>query len=295
MRLPSCGVLLAVGTLLSQGCDGNDKTSSVSDESNTEEATLGDAAAQDESTQDDSAQHDCASDTPNADDSMPAQPTSSEPEPSVTQEPEPRPRPTRPNVNPEPVSMSDAGDASSSMSADDGETSQGGELASSAPIEAGSSLEPAPTTGLDAGSATRLCEGSALEWHSANKTNYESYPDPGSQECIEFNGCMWEGQFAACDDKMSEQWVSEHNIVAAFPSFGALELHDLCLRQGNNTIVVTVYDTCGDSDCDGCCTLNQGDAEQLIDVESYTNARWGVEDGPIEWADLGPTTGDGCN
>jgi hypothetical protein len=29
--------------------------------------------------------------------------------------------------------------------------------------------------------------------------------------------------------------------------------------------------------------------------ESHTNARFGVEDGAIEWADLGPTQGDGCN
>lgn len=139
------------------------------------------------------------------------------------------------------------------------------------------------------------CAAPDLVWRSANKTNYESYPDPGSEECIEFNGCEWEGQFAACSDKMSEAWVAEHNIVAAFPDFDSLELHDLCLRRGDNTIVVTVLDTCGDSDCDGCCTENQGDAEQLIDLEYYTNERWGESDGQIEWADLGPTQGDGCS
>ena len=138
------------------------------------------------------------------------------------------------------------------------------------------------------------CENPALVWRTANKTNYTSYPDPGSEECIEFNGCMWEGQFAACNDKMPEAWVASHNIVAAFPDFGSLELHDLCLRKWTKTLVVTVLDTCGDSDCDGCCTENQGSAEQLIDIESYTNERWGVPDGAIEWADLGATTGDGC-
>jgi hypothetical protein len=59
-------------------------------------------------------------------------------------------------------------------------------------------------------------------------------------------------------------------------------------------MVVSVLDTCGDSDCDGCCTENQGNAQPLIDVEKYTNERWGVADGRIEWADLGPTTGSGC-
>ncbi len=50
---------------------------------------------------------------------------------------------------------------------------------------------------------------------------------------------------------------------------------------------VTVYDTCGDSDCNGCCTRNRGSAAALIDLESFTNARFGVPDGRIEWADLG--------
>jgi hypothetical protein len=138
------------------------------------------------------------------------------------------------------------------------------------------------------------CDRPDLVWRSANKTNYTSYPDPGSEECVKYNGCMWAGQFAACDGKKPEAWVAAHDIVAAFPDFEELELHDLCLRKGAKTIVVTVLDTCGDSDCDGCCTENQGSADELIDVESYTNDRWGVSDGAIEWADLGATTGDGC-
>ena len=101
--------------------------------------------------------------------------------------------------------------------------------------------------------------------------------------------------FAACNDKKPESWVEAHNIVAAFPDFDTLELHDLCLKSADKTIVVTVLDTCADSDCDGCCTQNQADNDQLIDLESYTNQRWGVDDGQIQWADLGPTTGDGCD
>ena len=152
------------------------------------------------------------------------------------------------------------------------------------------------TTRPDANDPTPAdCDDPSLAWKSANKTNYESYPDPGSQECIDFNGCTWAGQFAGCDGKKPEAWVRAHNIVAAFPDFATLGLHDLCLRKGDKTIVVTVLDTCGDSDCDGCCTQNQGNAEQLIDVEKYTNERWGVDDGRIEWADLGPTRGSGCD
>ena len=153
------------------------------------------------------------------------------------------------------------------------------------------------TGGGSAGGAdsTAACNNTNLVWKSANKTNYTSYPDPGSEECIKYNGCTWAGQFAACDDTKSEDWVAAHNIVSAFPDFDTLKLHDLCLRKGQKLIVVTVLDTCADSDCSGCCTQNKGSADELIDIESYTDARWGVPDGPIEWADLGPTTGQGCN
>ena len=144
-------------------------------------------------------------------------------------------------------------------------------------------------------SSIAVCSSANLVWKSANKTNYTSYPDPGSEECIKYNGCTWAGQFAACNGTQSEAWVAAHDIVSAFPDFTALKLHDLCLRKGQKLIVVTVLDTCADSDCSGCCTQNKGSADELIDIESYTDTRWGVPDGPIEWADLGPTHGQGCN
>ncbi|MDF3065858.1 MAG: uncharacterized protein K0R38_1459 [Polyangiaceae bacterium] len=142
--------------------------------------------------------------------------------------------------------------------------------------------------------SSRSCETPGLVWKTARKTWYESYPDPGSEECVKYNGCMWAGQFAACEGKKPEAWVQARNIVAAFPGFDALALHDLCLKSGDKTIVVTVLDTCGDADCGGCCTKNQGDADALIDLEKHTNERWGVQDGQIRWADLGPTRGTGC-
>lgn len=145
------------------------------------------------------------------------------------------------------------------------------------------------------GGAASGCDQPGLVWRSANKTNYTSYPEPGSDECVKFSGCMYEGLFAACAQKRSLDWVKSHNIVAAFPDLKTLELHDLCLKSGNKTIVVTVYDTCGDSDCDNCCTKNKGNKDELIDIESFTDARWGVPDGAIEWADLGPTKGSGCD
>jgi hypothetical protein len=139
------------------------------------------------------------------------------------------------------------------------------------------------------------CSKSGLTWKTANKTWYTSYPAPGSEECIKYSGCLYEGQFSACSGTKSLTWVQSHNIASFFPNFTSMKLHDLCIKSGTHQLVVTVYDTCADSDCSGCCTENKGTADALIDLESYTNARFGVSDGMISWADLGPTTGSGCN
>ena len=145
-------------------------------------------------------------------------------------------------------------------------------------------------------SMTAACDRPGLAWKSAKKTNYESYPAPGSDECVKFNGCAYLGQFQACENTMPESWVKSHNIAAVFPLQG-LALHNLCVRSGGKTLVVTAIDTCGDSDCGGCCTKNRGAADRLIDLEKYTNQRFGVADGDIEWADLGAGDPgfDGCN
>ncbi|HVU49218.1 MAG TPA: hypothetical protein VHL80_00950, partial [Polyangia bacterium] len=145
------------------------------------------------------------------------------------------------------------------------------------------------------GNMSTACDAPGLVWKTGSKTNFTSYPAPGSEECIKYSGCMYEGEFAGCSKTEPLAWVMAHNIVAAFPDFATLELHDLCLKSSTGkTIVVTVLDTCGDSDCGGCCTQNKGTADELIDVESFTDMRWGVPDGRIQWADLGPTTGGGC-
>lgn len=135
--------------------------------------------------------------------------------------------------------------------------------------------------------ASLRCSDPNLTWHTGQKTNYTSYPEPGSEECIDYNGCFWEGQFTACTGKLEEKWVAATDIAAVFPMFDELAHHQLCIRQGDRLMIVNVIDSCGDADCDGCCTENKGDAEALIDLESYTNTRWGLADSRIEWADLG--------
>lgn len=130
-----------------------------------------------------------------------------------------------------------------------------------------------------------ICE----EWYSANLTNYTSYPDPGSEECVQYNGCKWSGQFYGLDEKQSEEWVAAHNIIAVHEKdWDTLGLKMIKLRQGNKEIIATVYDLCSDSDCDGCCTRNLGPINAdgnryLIDIEKYTMERFGSGDGIVQF------------
>jgi hypothetical protein len=118
----------------------------------------------------------------------------------------------------------------------------------------------------------------------ANLTWFESYPDPGSEECIEYNGCTWAGQFAALSGKQPESWVKANNICAVHErDFAKYKLKTLRLVQGSKTIDVKVYDMCSDKDCDGCCTKNASQTGFLIDVEKYTAERFGTRDGVVDW------------
>ncbi len=122
------------------------------------------------------------------------------------------------------------------------------------------------------------------EWRQANLTWYTSYPDPGSEECIVYNGCQWAGYFAGVNGKMTEEWVAAHNIAAVHgKDFDTYQLKTLRLRQGEHLIDVTVYDMCSDNDCDGCCTANSSETGFLIDIETYTVERFGVSHGIVDW------------
>jgi hypothetical protein len=124
-------------------------------------------------------------------------------------------------------------------------------------------------------------------WRKANLTNFTSYPDPGSEECIKFNGCMWAGQFAFVSGTQSKSWVMSHNIAAVHEKdANTYKLKTLRLKQGSKQIDVVVYDECADSDCSGCCTENahQNGLNFLIDIESFTMDRFGTGDGIVDWA-----------
>ncbi|MES2205645.1 MAG: endo alpha-1,4 polygalactosaminidase [Pseudomonadota bacterium] len=123
-------------------------------------------------------------------------------------------------------------------------------------------------------------------WKKANLTNYTSYPEPGSEECVAYSGCEYSGMFSFIDGKQTESWVQTNNIVAVHSKDAdAYKLKTLRLRSGAREIDVKVYDMCADSDCGGCCTqnANAGGIGFLIDIEKSTMERFGVGEGVVEW------------
>jgi hypothetical protein len=120
-------------------------------------------------------------------------------------------------------------------------------------------------------------------WKKADLTNYESYPT-SEEECHEYNGCEYEGEFAFVDGKKSKDWVKKHNIISINKKDSKkYKLKTFAIRQGTKSINATVYDECSDSDCDGCCSDNSKNTGFLIDMESFTYKRFGGHDGIVEW------------
>ena len=174
------------------------------------------------------------------------------------------------------------------------ETSSAAESSSSVAIVPESS---AAESALESSSAV---ESAAVEpvadtvWNKANLTWYTSWPEPGSEECEDYNGCTWAGWFAGLDEQQTEEWVSEHNIIAVHEKdWDTYKLKTFRLRKSGHTIDAVVYDMCSDSDCDGCCTQNAGKVGFLIDIESYTRKRFNnYGSGIVEWTclDCGPSS-----
>jgi hypothetical protein len=121
----------------------------------------------------------------------------------------------------------------------------------------------------------------------ANLTNFESYPDPDSEECREYNGCTWAGYFAFVNGRKSESWVRSHNIIAVHQRDAQrYKLKTFRLTKNGRSIDAKVYDMCADSDCNGCCTRNARSTGFLIDIEKYTMQRFGSGSGTVQWTCL---------
>lgn len=159
-------------------------------------------------------------------------------------------------------------------------------LSSSTVVNLSSGDNAAPSSSSAFSSASETVTDTV--WHQANLTWYTSWPEPGSEECIEYNGCTWAGYFAGVEGQKSEEWVKGHNIIAVHEKdWNKYKLKTFRLRMNGSTIDAVVYDMCSDSDCDGCCTENAGEIGFLIDIEKYTRERFdGNGDGVVEWTCL---------
>lgn len=166
------------------------------------------------------------------------------------------------------------GATSSSKAASSANSSSKSSIASSRSSSQSSVVSSSSVAGNDCGAA----------WYRANLTNYESYPAPGSDECVIYNGCLWSGYFYGISGKQPESWVMANNIAAVhLKDWSWLGLKTINLRQGTKRITAKVYDACADSDCNGCCTANLAGDGYLIDLEKYTMQRFGSGSGIVEF------------
>ena len=191
------------------------------------------------------------------------------------------------------IAMSACGDDSSSNSTTTESSATVPESSASIP-ESSAATSPESSATLPTSSAS-VPESSAAPakdtvWNKANLTWYTSWPEPGSEECEDYNGCTWAGWFAGLNEQQTEEWVSQHNIIAVHEKdWKTYKLKTFRLKQNGRTIDAVVYDMCSDSDCDGCCTENAGELGFLIDIESYSCKRFtddGDCDGVVEWTCL---------
>ena len=185
-----------------------------------------------------------------------------------------------------------------------------GDVGATSDVSSGGAPPPAPDGGaapiggaslVDAGTvppaagpaATVPAPPSGGVWKKARNTFYNSYPAPGSNECKNYNGCAWAGQFAY-GGKKSEEWVKANNIVAFFDksagNAGALKGKQIRLRKNGKEFIASVLDTCGDSDCSGCCSKNAAQTGYLVDLEKHTCIRElgsaAACTGLIEWQEV---------
>jgi hypothetical protein len=123
-------------------------------------------------------------------------------------------------------------------------------------------------------------------WMSAMGSVYSSYPKAGSKEGSEYSGDKWAGLFSYINGRQSLDWVKSNNIVAVFNSRNGRNDSEMMKNYANRTLwvrnkkngtcmKVKVVDTCGDSDCKGCCTRNaNAGGGMLIDFEKFTAQRF---------------------
>jgi hypothetical protein len=138
--------------------------------------------------------------------------------------------------------------------------------------------------------ANQSIQPEASGWRTAQLTTFTSYPaccpnspvyDPNAptDECDDYSGCKYMGDFAAIGHK-SFSYVKSHDLIAFYDNsdpdganfnqrYGGKTIR---LKKNGKTFTALIADTCGNNDCSGCCTQNsQGGF--LVDMEYWTTLR----------------------
>jgi hypothetical protein len=87
-----------------------------------------------------------------------------------------------------------------------------------------------------------------------------------------YSACSYTGQFAYIGYK-SPDYVKNNSLISFFSTFGdnaSFGGKTIQISAGGKTITALIADTCGDSDCGGCCTKNAGSSGYLVDMEINT-------------------------
>ena len=106
-----------------------------------------------------------------------------------------------------------------------------------------------------------------------NNPNYD--PNANRSECTDFSACQYPGEFAYIPHQTFQQ-VQSKSLVAFFTrngSNGSYGGKTIQIMAGGKVITAQIADTCGDSDCNGCCTQNAQPSGNLIDMEYWTVMR----------------------
>jgi hypothetical protein len=137
---------------------------------------------------------------------------------------------------------------------------------------------------------SRLRTADAATDGTAQLTTFTSYadccpdsptfdPNADTSECDDDNACAHLGDFAAIGHQ-SFDFVQNNDLIAFYDdsdpdgvnfldNYGGKTIQ---LTKDGNTFNALIADTCGNDDCDGCCTQNsQGGF--LVDMEFWTTVR----------------------
>lgn len=93
--------------------------------------------------------------------------------------------------------------------------------------------------------------------------------------------CKYRGQFYCNANTWGEARVARKNIVAFFTTAdpNAENFYEnycgkkIRIWKGDVSFRATIRDTCADSDCDGCCSVNASAEGYLVDIELQTVLR----------------------